>query len=68
MADVVLQYLKQIEDLKYVGYMTIILYTICMQWLAVYTVVWKILVWNYFIVENVRENNLCGLPILTKIF
>ena len=25
MADVVLQYLKQIEDLKYVGYMIIIL-------------------------------------------
>ena len=33
----------------------------------VHTVVWKIFVWNYFIVENVRENNFRGLPIPTKI-
>ena len=30
------------------------------------TIVWKIFVWNYFMVENVRENNFCCLP--TKIF
>ena len=32
------------------------------------TVVWKIFIWNYFIVENDPENNFCGLPIPTKIF
>ena len=26
-----------------------------------YTVVWKIFVWNHFIVENDQENNFCGL-------
>ena len=25
------------------------------------TVVWKIFVWNYFVVENVRENNFRSL-------
>ena len=34
----------------------------------VLTIVWKIFVWNYFVVENVRENNFRGLPIPTKIF
>ena len=33
-----------------------------------YTVVWKIFVWNYFVVENVRENNFRGLPIPMKYF
>ena len=33
-----------------------------------YTVVWKIFIWNYFVVENVRENNFRGLPIPMKIF
>ena len=30
--------------------------------------VWKIFIWNYFFVENVRENNFCGLPMPMKIF
>ena len=33
-----------------------------------YHIVWKIFVCNYFIVENVRESNFCGLPISMKIF
>ena len=32
------------------------------------TVVWKIFVWNYFVVENVRENNFHSFPVPTKIF
>ena len=26
----------------------------------VHTIVWKIFVWNYFVVENVQENNFRG--------
>ena len=44
----------------------------CLTWdelvANAYTVVWKNFVWNYFIVENVQENNFCGLPIPMKIF
>ena len=33
-----------------------------------HTVVWKIFIWNYFVVENVRQNYFRGFPIPTKIF
>ena len=32
------------------------------------TVVWKVFVWNYFIVRNIREKNFRGFPVPTKIF
>ena len=32
------------------------------------TVVWKIFVWNYFVVKNFREKFFCGFPVPTKIF
>ena len=32
------------------------------------TVVWKIFVWNYCVLENDRENNFHGLPIPRKYF
>ena len=32
------------------------------------TIVWKIFVWNYLIVENIRENKFHGLPIPQKYF
>ena len=37
-------------------------------YLALNTIVWKIFIWNYFVVENVRENNFRGLATSTKIF
>ena len=41
----------------------------CMHaYMYVYTIVWKIFACNYFVVENVQENNFCGLPIPMKIF
>ena len=33
-----------------------------------YTVVWKIFVWNYFVVRNIREKNFRAFPVPTKIF
>ena len=45
-----------------------IFYHICIVYKIANTIVWKIFVWNYFVVENVRENNFRGLPIPTKIF
>ena len=47
----------EMEQLKVCVYM-------CVHVFA-YTVVWKIFVWNYFIVENIHFR---GLPIPTKIF
>ena len=32
------------------------------------TVVWKIFIWNYFIVGNIQEKNFHGFPVPTKIF
>ena len=32
------------------------------------TVVWNFFIWNYFVIENGQENNICGLAIATKIF
>ena len=32
------------------------------------TVVWKIFIWNYFVIRNIREKKFRGFPVLTKIF
>ena len=33
-----------------------------------YTIVWKIFVWNYFVVRNIQEKNFHAFPVPTKIF
>ena len=42
----------------------------CCIWYVIlaYTVVWKIFVWNYFVVENVRENNFMACQYPRKYF
>ena len=34
----------------------------------IYTVVWKIFVWNYFVAKNTWEKNFSGFPVPMKIF
>ena len=35
---------------------------------SAHTVVWKIFVWNYFVVGNIQEKGFHGCPVPTKIF